>query len=37
MLGLTAIDIFVVVTVFSIGEMALSRLLFQWHARDEPF
>lgn len=37
MLGFTAIDISAVVTVFSIGEMALSRLLFQWHVRDEPF
>jgi CDP-diglyceride synthetase len=37
MLGFTAIDILAVVIIFSIGEMALSRLLFKWHIRDRPF
>jgi hypothetical protein len=36
-LGLTAIDILAVVTVFSVGEMVFSQLLFKWHVRDRPF
>jgi hypothetical protein len=37
MLGLTVLDITSVVVIFVLGEMALSRLLFKWHVRDQPF
>jgi CDP-2,3-bis-(O-geranylgeranyl)-sn-glycerol synthase len=36
-LGLTFIDITVVVIIFFIGEIALSRVLFKWHVRDKPY
>lgn len=37
MIGFTEIDIAAVVMIFMVGEMLLSRLLFKWHVRDQPF
>ena len=37
MLGFSAIDIAAVVTMFLVGEIVVSRLLFKWHVRDRPF
>jgi hypothetical protein len=37
MLGLTVLDITAVVVIFFLGEMVLSRLLFKWRVRDQPF
>jgi hypothetical protein len=37
MLGLTVLDIVVVVALFFIGENLLSLLLFKWGIRDRPF
>jgi len=37
MLGFTAIDTAAVVTIFFVGEIVLSRLLFKWRVRDRPF
>ena len=37
MLGLTGVDIIVVVALFFIGENLLSLLLFKWGVRDRPF
>jgi CDP-2,3-bis-(O-geranylgeranyl)-sn-glycerol synthase len=34
---LTAIDIAAGVAIFLVGELLLSRLLFQVHLRDEPY
>ena len=36
-LALTAADIAVTVLVFFVGEFLLSRLLYKWHIRDEPY
>jgi hypothetical protein len=37
MLGLTVLDIILVVGLFSIGVNLLSLLLFKWGIRDRPF
>jgi CDP-2,3-bis-(O-geranylgeranyl)-sn-glycerol synthase len=37
MLGLSFVDICVVVAAFFIGEIVLSLMLFKWHLRDRPF
>ena len=36
-LPLTAVDIFVVISIFFVGEMLLSRLLYRFHLRDRPY
>ena len=36
-LALTAADVIVVVALFSVGELILSRLLFKMHIRKEPY
>lgn len=36
-LALTAVDITVTVLIFFIGEILLSRLLYKWHIRDQPY
>jgi CDP-diglyceride synthetase len=36
-LPLTAVDIVVVVTVFFVGELLLSRALYRFHLRDRPY
>lgn len=36
-LGLGLMEIAVTVSVFFIGEILLSRILFRWHIRDEPY
>jgi hypothetical protein len=36
-LALTVVDIILVVTLFTAGEIVLSRLLFKMHIRDEPY
>jgi CDP-diglyceride synthetase len=37
LLALTVADVVLVVTLFSIGELILSRLLFKMHIRKEPY
>lgn len=37
LLSLTLPDIAVIVSVFVIGEMLLSRVLYAWHVRDRPY
>jgi CDP-2,3-bis-(O-geranylgeranyl)-sn-glycerol synthase len=37
LLALTLVDIAVIVVLFTIGEMLLSRLLFKLHVRDQPY
>ena len=37
MLSLTAMDMLAVCAIFFIGELLLSRLLFRFHVRDEPY
>ena len=37
LLALTIVDIAVIVALFTIGEMLLSRLLFKLHVRDQPY
>jgi CDP-2,3-bis-(O-geranylgeranyl)-sn-glycerol synthase len=37
LLALTLVDIAVIVAMFAIGEMLLSRLLFNLHVRDQPY
>ncbi len=37
MLDLSILDICLIVCIFFIGEIVLSRLLFKWHVRDQPF
>jgi CDP-2,3-bis-(O-geranylgeranyl)-sn-glycerol synthase len=36
-LALSALDILVACAIFFVGELLLSRLLFQFHIRDEPY
>ena len=36
-LSLTAVDILAVCAIFFVGELLLSRLLFRFHVRDEPY
>jgi CDP-2,3-bis-(O-geranylgeranyl)-sn-glycerol synthase len=36
-LGLSWLDVALVVVVFLVGEMALSVLFFKWHLRDRPY
>jgi hypothetical protein len=36
-LGLTAFDVISVVIIFFVGEVLLSRLLFNWNIRDRPY
>jgi CDP-diglyceride synthetase len=36
-LGLTAVDLILVVTLFTVGEIVLSRLLFRLHIREQPY
>jgi CDP-2,3-bis-(O-geranylgeranyl)-sn-glycerol synthase len=36
-LGLTVLDILFVVLIFFVGEIVLSRLLFQWRIRNRPY
>ncbi len=36
-MGLTVLDITAVVVIFFVGEILLSRLLFIWNVRDQPF
>ena len=36
-LGLTAFDVISVVIIFFVGEVLLSRLLFNWNIRDHPY
>jgi CDP-2,3-bis-(O-geranylgeranyl)-sn-glycerol synthase len=36
-LGLTVVDIVLVVTLFTVGEIVLSRLLFRLHIREQPY
>ena len=36
-LGLTAFDVVSVVIIFFLGEVLLSRLLFNWNIRDHPY
>ena len=37
LLSLTLVDIAVIVALFTVGEMLLSRLLFKLHVRDQPY
>jgi CDP-2,3-bis-(O-geranylgeranyl)-sn-glycerol synthase len=37
LLALTLVDIAVIVALFTLGEMLLSRLLFKLHVRDQPY
>jgi CDP-2,3-bis-(O-geranylgeranyl)-sn-glycerol synthase len=37
LLGLTVVDIVLVVTLFTVGEIVLSRLLFRLHIREQPY
>ena len=37
LLALTVADVIVVVALFSVGELILSRLLFKMHIRKEPY
>ncbi len=37
LLALTATDVILIVALFSVGELALSRLLFKMHLRDQPY
>jgi CDP-diglyceride synthetase len=37
MLGLGITDVAAIVILFLVGEIALSRILFYWHIRDEPY
>jgi CDP-diglyceride synthetase len=37
LLALTAADVILVVALFSVGELILSRLLFKMHIRDQPY
>jgi CDP-2,3-bis-(O-geranylgeranyl)-sn-glycerol synthase len=37
LLTLTLVDIAVIVALFTLGEMLLSRLLFKLHVRDQPY
>jgi CDP-2,3-bis-(O-geranylgeranyl)-sn-glycerol synthase len=37
LLGLTVVDIAMIVALFTVGEMLLSRLLFKLHVRDQPY
>ena len=37
MLGLTSLEIILVVAIFFIAEVVLSQLLFKWHLRNRPF
>jgi CDP-2,3-bis-(O-geranylgeranyl)-sn-glycerol synthase len=37
LLALTIVDIAVIVVLFTIGEILLSRLLFKLHVRDQPY
>jgi CDP-2,3-bis-(O-geranylgeranyl)-sn-glycerol synthase len=37
LLGLSALDVAVVVAVFLVAEMGLSVLFFKWHLRDRPY
>jgi hypothetical protein len=36
-LSLTAVDMLAVCAIFFVGELLLSRLLFRFHVRDEPY
>jgi len=36
-LGLTVADVTVIVVLFTVGEIVLSRLLFKLHIRDQPY
>jgi hypothetical protein len=36
-LGLTVFDVISVVTIFFVGEVLLSRLLFKWNVRNRPY
>jgi CDP-2,3-bis-(O-geranylgeranyl)-sn-glycerol synthase len=36
-LGLTVADVIAIVVLFTVGEIALSRLLFKLHIRDQPY
>ena len=36
-LGLTVFDVISVVIIFFVGELLLSRLLFNWNIRDRPY
>ncbi len=36
-LALTVADIVIAVAVFFVGEILLSRLLYKWHIRDQPY
>lgn len=36
-LGLEVVDLIVIVIAFFVGELGLSRLLFNWRIRDEPY
>ena len=36
-IGLTVMDIAAAVAVFFVGEILLSRLLYKWHIRDQPY
>jgi len=37
MLDLSILDFCLIVSIFFVSEIALSRLLFKWHVRDRPF
>jgi CDP-2,3-bis-(O-geranylgeranyl)-sn-glycerol synthase len=37
LLGLTFTDVIMIVVLFTLGEMLLSRLLFKLHVRDQPY
>jgi hypothetical protein len=36
-LGLTVVDVIIVVALFTMGEIVLSRMLFKLHIRDQPY
>lgn len=36
-LGVSIVDLVVVVVIFSVGGLLLSRLLYKWHIRDHPY
>ena len=37
LLPLTVLDVAVATTLFFVGELVLSRLLYKWHVRDRPY
>jgi hypothetical protein len=37
LIGFTVVDIVMVVTLFTVGEIVLSRLLFRLHIREQPY